>query len=122
MIPDLETYDPHATGDSGTIKDALNSLNIKENIPTIVLHHRPDGVQYMQAKGANLLLAGHTHAGQIFPFTFIAKLLFGYNSGLYKYETMDIYVSEGIGTLFAPIRLGTSSEMTLIRLVPCMKK
>lgn len=118
MLPDHNSFDMHTNDDSETIEDVLNKLEIKEDQPTIVLHHRPDGVNYMQAKGGNLLLAGHTHAGQIFPFIYIAKLMFGYNRGLYQYETMDIYVSEGVGTIFAPVRLGTSSEMTLIRLIP----
>jgi len=118
MLPDKDSFDMHTTADSETIADVLNVLEIEESRPTIVLHHRPDGVKYMQEKGVNLLLAGHTHAGQIFPFTFIAKLMFGYNRGLYRYETLDILVSEGTGTIFAPVRLGTSSEMVLIRLVP----
>lgn len=118
MLPDNNSFDPHATDTSQTIEKTLNKLEIKTDIPTIILHHRPDGVNYMQAKGADLLLAGHTHAGQIFPLTLIAKLMFGYNSGLYKYEDMAIYVSEGIGAIFAPVRLGTHSEMTLVKLVP----
>lgn len=118
MLADRNTFDMHTTEDSETIEDVLNGLEIKKEYPTIVLHHRPDGVKYMQEKDAGLLLAGHTHAGQIFPFTFIAKLMFGYNKGLYKYETMNIYVSEGSGTIFAPVRLGTHSEITLIRLTP----
>ncbi|MDR1652622.1 MAG: metallophosphoesterase [Prevotellaceae bacterium] len=118
MLANVKSFDVHATDTSQTIENALNNINLEDNLPTIVLHHRPDGVDYMQQKGANLLLAGHTHAGQIFPFTFIAKWMFGYNSGLYKYKTMDIYVSEGAGTIFAPARLGTRSELTLVRLVP----
>lgn len=118
MLVDRNSSDIHATADSETIEDTLDKLGINENAPTIVLHHRPDGVQYMAAKGADLLLAGHTHAGQVFPFTYVAKLMFGYNRGLYKYETLDIYVSQGIGTFFVPIRFGTSSEMTLLKLIP----
>lgn len=118
MLADRNTFDMHTAEDSETIEDVLNELELKEGSPTIVLHHRPDGVKYMQEKDAGLLLAGHTHAGQIFPFTFIAKLMFGYNKGLYHYETMNIYVSEGSGTIFAPVRLGTRSEITLIRLTP----
>ncbi|MDD2530715.1 MAG: metallophosphoesterase [Bacteroidales bacterium] len=97
MIPDKNSFDPHANPNSETIEQTLNSLDVDKQAPTIVLHHRPEGVKYMQGKGADLLLSGHTHAGQIFPFTLIAKLMFGYNSGAYKYEDMDIYVSEGIG-------------------------
>lgn len=118
MLADRHTFDMHTSEDSETIEEVLNELEIKEDYPTIVLHHRPDGVKYMQQKDAGLLLAGHTHAGQIFPFIFIAKLMFGYNKGLYKYETMNIYVSEGSGTIFAPVRLATNSEITLIKLTP----
>ena len=118
MLPDRNSFDMHATAESETIEGALNKLNIQKDCPTIILHHRPDGIKYMQEKGADLLLAGHTHAGQIFPFIFIAKLMFGYNKGLYNYEAMDVYVSEGVGTIFIPVRLGTNSEMTLIRLIP----
>ena len=118
MLADENTFDPHTTPGAETIKSVMARLPIDENRPTIVLHHRPDGVRYMHEKGADLLLAGHTHAGQIFPFTLLAKLMFGYNSGLYNYETMNIYVSEGAGTIFLPARLGTSSEITLVRLIP----
>lgn len=118
MLPDENSFDMHTADISQTIKKTLDDLEINPNSPAVVLHHRPDGVNYMQEKGADLLLAGHTHAGQIFPLTFIAKLMFGYNNGLYKYKDMDIYVSQGIGTIMSPIRLGTRSEMTLIMLVP----
>lgn len=118
MLVDHNSSDIHASAGSETIEETLNRLEIKEDVPTIVLHHRPDGVQYMEAKGADLLLSGHTHAGQVFPFTYVAKLMFGYNRGLYKYKTMDIYVSEGIGTFFVPIRFLTSSEIILLKLIP----
>lgn len=72
----------------------------------------------MDTKGVDLLLSGHTHAGQLFPFTLIAKLMFHYNKGLYKYNDMAIYVSEGVGTVFVPFRLGTRSDITLITLTP----
>lgn len=118
MLADRNSFDMHTAEDSETIEGVLNGLELRESYPTIVLHHRPAGVKYMQEKDAGLLLAGHTHAGQIFPFTFIAKLMFGYNKGLYQYETMNIYVSEGSGTIFVPVRLGTRSEITLIKLTP----
>lgn len=118
MLVDRHSSDIHAFGESENIEDTLDKLDIDEDMPTIVLHHRPDGVQYMEAKGTDLLLAGHTHAGQVFPFTYIAQWMFGYNRGLYKYKTMDIYVSEGIGTFFVPIRFLTSSEIILFKLTP----
>ncbi|WDF66941.1 metallophosphoesterase [Sphingobacterium oryzagri] len=118
MLADRHTFDIHSTAASETIADVMHELEIKQDAPTIVLHHRPDGVKYMQQKDVDLLLAGHTHGGQLFPFTFIAKLMFGYNNGLYRNGTMQIYVSEGTGTIFTPIRLGTKSELTLLKLIP----
>lgn len=118
MLPDSSSFDPHAKPGSLNIDEVLNKLEIKEKRPTILLHHRPDGVDYMQKSGVDLLLSGHTHGGQLFPITIISKLMFGYNSGLYKFKDMTIHVSEGIGTIFSPIRLGTNSGITLIHLVP----
>jgi len=118
MAADSETFDMHATSDTTTVESVMKSLEIDENQPMLVLHHRPDGIAYMAEKGADLLLTGHTHAGQMFPFTLIAKWMFGYNRGLYKYEERHIYVSQGLGTFFSPIRFGTQSEIALLRLVP----
>jgi len=117
MLADENTIDPHTKPGAENIKSVMARLPIDENRPTVVLHHRPDGVKYMQEKGVDLLLAGHTHAGQIFPFSLLAKLMFGYNSGLYQYETMSIYVSEGTGSIFLPVRFGTRNEIALVRLV-----
>jgi predicted MPP superfamily phosphohydrolase len=118
MLPDENASDPTTKLGNETIKSVLSRLSIDENRPTLVLHHRPDGINYMYDKKADLLLAGHTHAGQLFPFTLFAKLIFKYNSGLYRYKTMNIYVSDGAGTIGMPVRLGMRSEMTVIRLVP----
>ncbi|QRX63719.1 metallophosphoesterase [Dysgonomonadaceae bacterium zrk40] len=118
MMADSDSFDIHANSDSTTVKSVMQSMEIDPERPLIVLHHRPDGIPYMAEVGADLLLTGHTHAGQMFPFTLIAKWMFGYNKGLYKYEEMQIYVSQGLGTFFSPIRFGTQSEITLLRLVP----
>ena len=115
MAADENSFDPHTRPGAATIKSVMARLPIEENRPTVVLHHRPDGVKYMHEKGADLLLAGHTHAGQIFPFSLFANLMFEYNRGLYKYETMNIYVSQGVITM---LRLGTRSEITVLRLAP----
>ncbi len=118
MAADSHSFDIHASNDSTTVQSVMKSLEIDPERPLLVLHHRPDGISYMAEAGADLLLTGHTHAGQMFPFTLMAKWMFGYNKGLYQYEDMKIYVSQGLGTFFSPIRFGTHSEITLLRLVP----
>ncbi len=117
MRPDNESFDIHAEKGE-TIKDVLARLPIDTARPTVLLHHGPSGLHYANEKNVDLMLSGHTHGGQMFPFTLIAKLMFGYNNGLYDYENMKIYVSPGLGSVFAPLRVGTRSEITLLRLVP----
>ncbi len=119
MLADNESFDMHAEEGEETIKGILSSLPIREDKPTILLHHSPDGAKYADEKKIDLLLSGHTHGGQFFPFNILAGwLFFKYNAGIYRYNGLTISVSEGIGTFFAPLRIGTNSEILLYRLIP----
>jgi predicted MPP superfamily phosphohydrolase len=118
MLQDERKFDIHANQSVETIKSVLNKLSVDENLPTVALHHRPTGLEYLNAKKVNLLLTGHTHAGQLFPFIFIVKAMYKYNTGLYLYKNLNIYVTAGVGTAAMPIRIGTCSEITFIRLIP----
>lgn len=83
-----------------------------------MLHHSPDGVRYAHKKGVDLYLAGHTHAGQLFPITLIAGMIYKFNKGLYNYNGTKVFVSQGAGTFGPPMRTGTHSEITVVRLIP----
>ena len=72
----------------------------------------------MNEAGADLVLSGHTHAGQLFPATLIAQLQFPYLQGLYYYNDTIVHISQGIGTFGPPIRVATKGEATFISLVP----
>jgi len=63
-------------------------------------------------------LAGHTHAGQLFPIKYIANLIFTYNKGLHDFKGTKIFVSQGAGTFGPPMRVGTKSEIAVITLKP----
>ena len=66
-----------------------------------------------------LFCLGHTHGGQIFPITIGAYLFNPYYAGLYKHgENSHVYVSMGTVYWGFPMRLGTSSEISVIRLRP----
>ena len=65
-----------------------------------------------------MIVSGHTHGGQIYPFHHLVKLANHYVSGLYKVKGMDLYVSNGYGTWGPMMRLFAPSELTLIRLMP----
>ena len=118
MMADSNTYNMHAAGNSSTIKGTLERLQVNKNKPAILLHHSPDGIKYASQYGIDLYLAGHTHAGQLFPIKYIAGLIFEYNKGLHEFNGTKLFVSQGAGTFGPPMRVGTISEMTVIDLVP----
>ncbi|MCF8131190.1 MAG: hypothetical protein K9N10_21985, partial [Deltaproteobacteria bacterium] len=66
---------------------------------------------------------GHTHKGQIFPFSLIIKLLFPIDAGLLKLaDGAALYVSRGSGTWGPPMRLLSPPEVTIIDLVHGKRK
>ncbi len=114
MPADSKSKDMHATRENENMKDILPMLNINKEKPSILLHHSPVGIKYASEQGVDLYLAGHTHAGQLFPVNYIARLMFPYQKGLHEYHGTKIYVSQGAGTFGPPLRVGTKSELTVI--------
>jgi predicted MPP superfamily phosphohydrolase len=84
---------------------------------TLLLKHMP--VVDKNALGLfDLQLSGHTHDGQIFPFSLITRLFFPKNAGLFHLpHDAFLYVSRGSGTWGPPIRFLSPPEVTVIRLV-----
>lgn len=106
---------PHEAG-TRTIRNTMPQFQIDRTKPCIVLHHSPIGGRFIAEAGASLFLAGHTHGGQMFPLTIINDRLFEFNKGLYSKYGMQVYVSCGTGTFGPPMRLGTTSEISIIDL------
>ena len=96
----------------------VGTLPIDRARPSILMYHVPVGIDEAVKAGINLQLSGHTHNGQLFPFTLFAKLLYPQVKGLYTINGMHLYVSPGTGTWGPPMRIGSSNEVTLINLVP----
>ena len=62
----------------------------------------------------DLMLSGHTHNGQIFPFGFIVRIQFKQVYGLYERLNSALYVSSGAGCWGPRMRLGTKNEIVKI--------
>ena len=118
LNPDEDTFDMHPSEDRRTIKRVLPALDLAEDKPVVLMHHSPVGTEYMETNGVDLLVAGHTHGGQMFPGTLFASLIFRFNAGSYEQGALQIYVSQGAGTFGPRMRLGTSNEIDFIRLKP----
>jgi uncharacterized protein len=72
-------------------------------------------VPIVEKQGISIQLSGHTHGGQMFPFTWFTKRIFGeYTYGLKKFGEMFVYTSSGAGTCGPPMRVCTDPEIVLI--------
>ncbi len=82
---------------------------------TLLLAHQPKAAAEASACGVSLQLSGHTHGGQLWPFSWLIYLDQPYRAGLYWVGRMALYVSEGTGYWGPPLRWGTRGEVTLVR-------
>ena len=84
--------------------------------PVLVLEHEPREYRDLKEAGADVVLSGHTHNGQLFPGNLIVPL---FNENGWGYKVVDglqTLVTAGIGYYGPPIRVGTDSEISVIRL------
>lgn len=87
---------------------------------TIFLCHSPWEVERAAQLGADLMLSGHTHAGQIWPFRYLVRLMYPHVEGRYSVNGMTLIVSRGTGFWGPPMRLFKPAEITAITLTRAM--
>lgn len=98
-------------------KDLLSSLPADKF--TILLKHRPEVDNDAQVF-FDLQLSGHTHKGQIFPFSIITELYYRNTTHAGKLRLVNdsyLYVSRGTGTWGPPMRFLSPPEVTVIDLI-----
>lgn len=87
-------------------------------MPTVLFKHAPTALKAAQEMEVDLVVCGHTHAGQLPPVTWIARRLYGkFNYGLHKKGETQVLTSSGVGTWGPPIRFGSRSEIVYITFV-----
>lgn len=83
----------------------------------IALVHKPLSLKSL-IRTPDLMLSGHTHNGQLFPFGLLVKLSFPQSYGLYKQGESLLYVSSGVGMWGSSMRFGTQNELVYLTLKP----
>ena len=102
-------------GDGTNRKDLNEILNgVNTELPLLLLDHQP--VDYDKAKelGVDLMLSGHTHKGQLWPFGYITSAIYENHYGLMKKGQSYFYTSSGYGTWGPPVRVGNRPEIVEI--------
>jgi predicted MPP superfamily phosphohydrolase len=82
----------------------------------LLLAHQPSSAKEAEPAGFDLMLAGHTHGGQFFPWNCVAKHSYGFLEGMGRLGSLRVYVSRGVGVYIVPARIGVPSEITLLEL------
>jgi len=116
---DLAGVDDHdggriAPGHGPDLPKALQDRDASH--PVVLLAHQPRIIDDAVRHGVDLVLSGHTHGGQIWPFSYLVYLQQPYVKGLKERDGTKLYLSSGTGFWGPPMRLGTTAEITLITL------
>jgi hypothetical protein len=97
------------------LRATLEALRIDRASASILLNHVPNRLPIVEEAGVSLQLSGHTHGGQILPFTWLTQRVFGkFTHGLNSFGALRVYTSYGAGTWGPPMRVGTSAEIVML--------
>ena len=118
VVDDLEligvTY--HTLAKPDRLRSFLRNGGSATTGASILLAHGPHNLGIAEEMGISLQLSGHTHRGQVFPFTWITSRIFReYTYGLHQHGALTVYTSSGAGTWGPPMRVGSRPEIVLIR-------
>jgi predicted MPP superfamily phosphohydrolase len=82
----------------------------------VLLSHSPLQAERAAADGVGLMLSGHTHGGQIWPFGYLVRLTYPFLAGRYEVGGMTLIVTRGAGTWGPRMRLWLPGEILRITL------
>lgn len=109
-------------GDGTESRQTISELTSKldENQEWIVLDHQPSDYENVRKSGCDIILSGHTHAGQIWPAGLFASLFHfdDLNYGNLHQEKFNAVVTSGIAGWGYPIRTEKHSEYVVLNIVP----
>ena len=86
--------------------------------PDIAVIHDPKLREVLGDRGAQVVLSGHTHGGQLFPSTALVKMIYKEkSSGLVSKDATHYFTTVGIGTGGVPARTRTKPEVVTFTFV-----
>lgn len=104
-------------GEPALFRKILDHAQIDRSRASILLTHQPSNLAIPEEAGVSLQVSGHTHGGQFWPWTHVVSRVHGrFAYGLNRLNSLQVLTSSGVGTWGPPIRVGTRSEIVLIRL------
>ncbi|MCZ6465362.1 MAG: metallophosphoesterase [Proteobacteria bacterium] len=114
VVAGVDDHHAHfVPGESGEdLEAALDGVGA--DTPVLLLAHDPTTFKRAAGMSVDLQVSGHTHGGQIWPFTYLVRLAVPFLAGVYRRGGATLYVSRGTGFWGPPMRLGAPAEITEI--------
>jgi predicted MPP superfamily phosphohydrolase len=98
-----------------SLKIRLDKSGFNPQNPSILIIHEPKNNYFVQDIGGDLIVSGHTHGGQFWPFSYFIKKKYGsYTSGLNMRNNKASITTTGIGTWGPPVRIDQNPEIIII--------
>ncbi|MFW1858591.1 metallophosphoesterase [Acinetobacter defluvii] len=120
---EFEDFRLIGVGDLWAGKTDMRSMPLlPQDKPWLILSHNPDTVDMVPKLASRpLMLAGHTHGGQVeLPWvtSYVMKKvsILGHKRGLYQHENADVFVSVGTGMVGVPFRFRVPPTIDIIEL------
>lgn len=107
--------DSQPIGRQGKARESVPVTAVMAELPVIVMDHQPGNIgEYTGSE--DLILCGHTHKGQMFPFNLITNAIFDVDYGYYQASPLSpqVIVTSGAGTWGPPLRVGSNREVVEI--------
>lgn len=126
IINDPHGYRWAGLGDRWAGKDSADFIRADPaSVPTLVVTHNPDSAMQLAPGDASLVLAGHTHGGQIrIPWLYrkVIPSAYGFDRGEQVKQTVHgpvrVFTTSGVGEIGLPMRLFNPPTIDLLRLRP----
>lgn len=117
--PGLVFFGRNVNSDQGRIGAGFSWIHLEKRPPgaLVLLSHIPEDYHDAARAGVELMLSGHTHGGQLWPFNLIVGLKHAMVGGRYEIEGMTLLVSRGTGTWGPRMRLWRPGEILNITLL-----
>ncbi len=108
--------DPAVWQMQGQQEPELELPSISEEQFGILLKHQPKNPEIPDRQNYDLMLCGHTHGGQIFPFNWLVRIVYPWKTGspVVFPGGMTMYISPGTGFWGPPFRVLARPEVTLL--------
>ena len=107
--------DSSPIGNQGERRQALQLQ--RSDLPSMVIDHQSSNIREYGSE-TDLILSGHTHRGQLFPFHWITTAVYDVDYGYYRKDehSPQVIVSSGIGTWGPPLRTSSNNEIVLVHI------